>query len=70
MWHMLIITELYTSLVGNTVARSFFQQDILQTVQYIIYSQLKKSNNTISVVSDAKPITSRIIYFNDTEITV
>ena len=31
---------------------------------------IKNTNNTISVVSDVKPATIRIVYYNDTEITV
>lgn len=31
---------------------------------------IKDTNNTISVVSDVKPATIRIVYYNDTEITV
>lgn len=31
---------------------------------------IKDTNNTISVVSDVKPATIRIVYYNDTEITI
>ena len=31
---------------------------------------IKDTNNTISVVTDVKPATIRIVYYNDTEITV
>ena len=37
------------------------------SVYYI--QSIKNANNTISVVNDAKPVTTRIIYYNDTEIT-
>lgn len=33
-------------------------------------SSIKSENNTISVVTDAKPATTRIVYYNDVEITV
>ena len=36
---------------------------------YYIQS-IKNANNTISVISDTKPATTRIVYYNDVEITV
>lgn len=41
---------------------------IVNGLTYYLQS-IKYTNNAISVVTDAKPITSRIIYYNDTEIT-
>lgn len=55
---------------GEYSGSLFFSTGYIVNGSVYYLRSIKDTNNTISVVTDVKPATIRIVYYNDTEITI